>query len=173
LHFFIGVRCGLGSASCGCRRGSRRFRPPGVSAQKTMDSDCARRRPPRRLGVADSRSHRGGRVMRRRCGNTAAGREDGSTSSLAPPLQPQASSVGVGGMVERRSPEIAGPAAVGGRLFVVAVRRLRRWRRTLTRCMTALKLRRCRGRKPHFARIRQNRSCRGMETAGPLDEARG
>jgi hypothetical protein len=40
--------------------------------------------------------------------------------------------VGVGGIVERRSPPIASPAAVGVRLFVVAVRSLRRWRRTLT-----------------------------------------
>jgi hypothetical protein len=41
--------------------------------------------------------------------------------------------VGVGDIVERRSPQTSSPAAVGVRLFVVALRRLRRWRRTLTR----------------------------------------
>src|SRR4029453_14177498 len=40
--------------------------------------------------------------------------------------------VGVGGNLERPSPPIAGPEAGGVRLFVVAVRRLRRSRRTLT-----------------------------------------
>ena len=93
LRFCHPVPGGHGSGHwLGCRRGVRRLRPFRASPRKPPDFDRARRCRPRRLGMDDSRSVRGGQVlvMARPCGNTATGREHGSTSSLERSPRPRA-----------------------------------------------------------------------------------